>query len=61
MNRIWVSTDRFISGDPSLQLRYPSVSGPGTVVSCSSPGDYKWVSMGLALPGTIQVHEVVLS
>ena len=60
MQTIWLSPTDFVTGDPTLQISYPSVSHPSTIVTCTSPGDLKWVSMGLPLPQNITIHEVTV-
>src|SRR6476659_4615061 len=60
MPSMWFSPTEFVSGDPTLHVEYPSVSGPATIVRCSSPGPWKWVSMGVNLPGTVQITSVTL-
>jgi Transposase len=57
---IWLSPTGFVTGDPTLQISYPSVSHPSTVITCTSPGDLKWVSIGLPLPQNITIHEVTV-
>jgi parallel beta-helix repeat protein len=57
---MWLSPTDFVSGDPTLLIEYPSVSGPGTVVRCSSPGAWKWVSLGVNLPGDLQVGAITV-
>jgi parallel beta-helix repeat protein len=60
MRSVWLSPTEFVSGDPTLLIEYPSVSGPGTVVRCSSPGSSKWVSIGVNLPGVLQVRAITV-
>jgi len=36
------------------------VSHPGTVVTCTAPGDLKWVSMGLRLPPDAKIEDVII-
>ena len=60
MQSVWLSPTEFVSGDPTLRIEYPSVSGPGTVVRCSSPGSSKWVSIGVNLPGVLQVRAITI-
>ncbi|HVP97695.1 MAG TPA: hypothetical protein VMS87_00285, partial [Roseiarcus sp.] len=60
MQTIWLSPTNFVSGDPTLRISYPFVSHPSTIVSCTSPGDLKWVSMGLRLPPDVQIEAVVV-
>lgn len=56
----WLSPTDFVSGDPTLKISYPSVSNPSTVVTCTSPGDLKWISIGLRLPQDIKIEEVIV-
>src|SRR5215471_401034 len=57
---IWLSPTEYVTGDPSLEISYPFVSHPSTIVSCTAPGDFKWVSMGLRLPPDAQIGEVII-
>lgn len=57
---IWLSPTDFVSGDPTLKTRYPSVSSPNTTVTCTSPGDLKWVSVGLRLPQNVKIEEIMV-
>jgi hypothetical protein len=57
---IWLSPTDYVTGDPTLRLSYPFVSHPGTVLSCTVPGDFKWVSMGLLLPPHVKIDEVII-
>jgi hypothetical protein len=49
-NTIWLSPTDFVTGDSTLQISYPYVSHSNTVVTCTTPGDLKWISMDLRLP-----------
>jgi len=60
MQTIWLSPTNYITGDPTLRLSYPFVSHPGTIVTCTTPGDLKWVSMGLRLPPNVQIEQVII-
>ena len=60
MQTIWLSPTNFVSGDPTLRVSYPFVSHPSTIVSCTAPGDFKWVSMGLRLPPDAQIEDVII-
>jgi hypothetical protein len=60
MQTIWLSPTDFVTGDPTLKMSYPFVSHPSTVVTCTIPGDLKWVSMGLPLPSEITIEEVTI-
>ncbi len=60
MQTIWLSPTNFITGDPTLRVSYPYVSHPSTIVSCTAPGDLKWVSLGLRLPPDVQIEEVII-
>lgn len=60
MQTIWLSPAGFVTGDPTLRASYPFMSHPSTIVSCTTPGDFKWVSMGLRLPPDTQIGEVVI-
>jgi hypothetical protein len=60
METIWLSPTGFVTGDPTLQISYPFVSHPGTVVTCTAPGDLKGVSMGLRLPPNAKIEDVII-
>jgi hypothetical protein len=60
MQTIWLSPTNYVTGDPTLRVSYPFVSHPSTIVTCTTPGDYKWVSMGLRLPPNGQLEEVII-
>jgi parallel beta-helix repeat protein/putative cofactor-binding repeat protein len=57
---IWLSPTEYVSGDPSLEISYPFVGHPNTIVTTKTPGDLKWVSMGLRLPPNAQIEEVII-
>jgi hypothetical protein len=61
METVWLSPTGFVTGDPTLQISYPFVSHPGTVVTCTAPSDLKWVSMGLLLPLNAKIEDVIIS
>lgn len=50
----------FVTGDPSLRINYPSVQHPNTVVTSTSIGDLKWLSLGLALEPNAALEEVIV-
>lgn len=58
METLWLSPTGYVTGDPTLQISYPFVSHPGTVVTCVTPGDFKWISMGLPLLSSRSIKEV---
>jgi hypothetical protein len=58
MQTIWISPTEFVSGDPTVQISYPSADHPDTVVTSMEPGDFKWVSMGLPLPPAVALEEI---
>lgn len=64
MQTIWLSPTDFVSGDPTLHISYPSVSSPNTTITCTTcttPGDFKWVSMGLRLPEeNVKIEEIIV-
>jgi hypothetical protein len=60
MQTLWLSPTSYVTGDTTLQISHPSVSHPGTIVTCTAPGDLKWVSMGLPLPPQVMVEEVII-
>jgi Pectate lyase superfamily protein len=61
METIWLSPTGYVTGDPTLQISYPFVSHPGTVVTCTATGDLKWVAMGLRLPPNAKIEDVIIS
>jgi hypothetical protein len=60
MEAIWISPTDFVTGDPTLVISYPSVSHPSTIVTCTAPGDFKWISMGLRLPSNIRIETLTI-
>jgi hypothetical protein len=60
MQTIYLSPTDFVTGDPSLVISYPFVSHPSTLVTCTVPGDFKWVSMGLHLPPNVSIEEITI-
>src|SRR5438552_2081097 len=43
----WQSPTEFVTGEASLSISYPSVSHPAVEIRATTPGDSKWVSLGL--------------
>ncbi len=60
MQTLWLSPTNFVTGDPSLQISYPFVSHPGTLVTSTTIGDFKWISMALPLPPKVKIEEVII-
>src|SRR6267378_3652556 len=60
MQTIWLSPTEYLSGDPTLKISYPYVSHPSTIVTCTVPGDLKWVSMSLLLPPKATIENVII-
>jgi hypothetical protein len=60
MQTVWLSPTDYITGDRSLQISYPSVSHPSTIVTSKKTGDFKWISMGLNLPENITIEELII-
>jgi parallel beta-helix repeat protein len=60
MPTLWLSPTDFVTGDQSLRIAHPSVQHPGTVVTCTSPGDLKWLSLGLPLPPAVRIDGVTV-
>lgn len=60
MQTVWVSPTEFVSGDPTVHISYPFLDHPGTVVTCSNPGDFKWVFMGLRLPDGVSIEKIIV-
>jgi hypothetical protein len=50
----------FVTGDSTLQISHPSESHPNTTMTCTSPGDMKWISIGLVLPEKSTVEEIIV-
>ena|SRR5437868_4104831 len=46
----WKSADCYVNGDPTLHLQYANVQFPCTKITCTTPGDLKWIDMGLDVP-----------
>ena len=61
MHTTQFSPTGFVTGDSTLQIDYPSSSHPGVVVTCTAPGDQKWVYLGLQLDARVYVKEVTVS
>ena len=57
---LWLSPANFVTGDPTLRISYPYVAHPSTEVSCTAPGDFKWVSLGLQLPPDVYIDEIIV-
>jgi parallel beta-helix repeat protein len=60
MQSLWLSPTEFVSGDSTLLIEYPSVTGPATVIRCSSPGSGKWISMAVNVPGRLQIRAITV-
>ena len=60
MQTIWLSPTNYVTGDPTLRMSYPFASHPSTIVTCMTPGDFKWISMGLRLPANVQIKQVII-
>jgi hypothetical protein len=60
MSLLWYGPSSWVSGDPTLKIDPPWSGHPWTRVSCTSPGDFKWVTMSLLLPYQAVVHEVIV-
>ena len=57
---IWLSPTDLVTGDPVLQISYPSVNHPSTDITSSEIGNMNWISMGLRLPQDIRIDEVTI-
>ncbi len=57
---IWLSPTDYVTGDPALQIEYPSVSHPSTIVTSETTGDLKWISLSLRLPEDTIIEEVII-
>lgn len=63
MRTIWLSPTDFVTGDPALQISYPFVQHPSTIVTCpgcTTPGDLKWIWISLRLPANVSIEEVII-
>ncbi len=60
MQTVWLSPTNYVTGDPTLRVSYPFASHPSTVITCTSPGGLKWISMGLRLPPNVQIDQVII-
>src|SRR5262245_62925818 len=61
MQTIWLSPTEHVTGEPTLQISYPSAGHPSTIVTCvGTPGDFKWISMGLRLPPNVSIEGVTI-
>jgi pectate lyase-like protein len=60
MQTIWLSPTNYVTGDPTLRVSYPFASHPSSIVTCTTPGDFKWVSMDLRLPPNVQIDELII-
>jgi parallel beta-helix repeat protein len=60
MQTLWLSPTEFVTGDPSLRLSYPYISHSYAIVTCTSPGDFKWIFMGLWLPENVAIEEIIV-
>ncbi len=60
MQTLWLGPTAYVTGDPSLRISYPFVSHPGAVVTCTAPGDLKWISIGVALPQKAKIEQVIV-
>ncbi|MEN3332667.1 MAG: hypothetical protein V7641_2032 [Blastocatellia bacterium] len=47
---LWLSPTDFVTGDKSLKISYPSVTHPAVLVKAKTPGDLKWIYLGLRVP-----------
>ncbi len=54
----WVSPTKFVSGDPTLRISYPSVSHPAVEITTTAPGDLKWIYIGLCLPPCTEIKAI---
>lgn len=61
MQTIWLGPTDYVTGDPSLQITYPSSHHPSTVVTSRTTGDFKWISMSLRLPENVTIEELVIN
>ena len=60
MSITWIAPTDFVSGDPTLRMNYPSVAHPSTVVTCTQPGDSKWIYLALRLPQNVHIEDVTV-
>jgi len=60
MPTLWFDSTDFVTGDPTLQITYPSVTQATTIVTATAVGDLKWISLGAVLPFPAQIETVVV-
>jgi hypothetical protein len=60
MQTHWLSPTGYVTGDTTLQISYASVSHPCTIITCTSSGDLKWVSIDLPLHQNITIDQVTV-
>lgn len=46
----WLNPVDFVTGDRSLKINSPSVAHPGVEIKAKTPGDSKWIFLGLTIP-----------
>jgi hypothetical protein len=56
----WKSANLYVNGDATLKLQYANVSFPYTKISCTSPGDLKWINMGLEIPPGAIIKGIII-
>jgi hypothetical protein len=57
---IWLSPTAYVTGEATVKMSYPFASHRSTVVTCATPGDLKWISMGLPLPPNGKIEEIII-
>jgi hypothetical protein len=60
MQTLWFGPAGYMSGDPSLRIIHPSTAHPGKVISSTTRGANKWVSLDLAVPEDACIEHVVV-
>lgn len=55
---LWLSPTDFVTGDKSLRISYPSVAHPAVEIKTKTPGDLKWIYLGLRVPLDHDIHSI---
>lgn len=55
---LWLSPTDFVTGDKSLRISYPSVTHPAVEIKTTTPGDLKWIYLGLRVPPDHDIHSI---
>src|SRR5262245_59865343 len=60
MQNIWMSPTDYVTGDPTLVISYPFMAHPSTIVTCTAPGNFKWIWLGLRLPPNASIEAITI-